>query len=98
MAAEVIIVIPADRLNRRASCGAARAMKPIGPAVATQIAVSTTPYPSIAPRTPNGLLDEALQTAQEATNLHQETVSEHVHIFSSRFPTTLETHERFLDH
>ena len=43
LAAEAIIVIPADRLSRRASCGAARAMKPIGPAVATQIAASTTP-------------------------------------------------------
>ena len=43
MAAEAISVIPADRLNQRASCGAAKAMKPIGPAVATQIAASTTP-------------------------------------------------------
>ena len=35
--------LPADRFSRRANCGAARAMKPIGPAVATQIAASTTP-------------------------------------------------------
>ena len=43
MAAEATIVIPADRLRRRASCGAASARKPIGPATATHTAASTTP-------------------------------------------------------
>ncbi|OLO91768.1 hypothetical protein BKH09_06675, partial [Actinomyces naeslundii] len=41
---------------------------------------------------------EALKTAQEATNLYQELVSEHFRTFSSRFATTLETYARILDH
>ena len=43
MAAEATIVIPVDRLRRRANCGAASARKPIGPATATHTAANTTP-------------------------------------------------------
>ena len=43
MAAEATRVVPAALTTRRASCGDARARKPIGPDTATHTAASTTP-------------------------------------------------------
>ncbi|WP_396231049.1 hypothetical protein, partial [Actinomyces oris] len=45
----------------------------------------------------HGRLDEAFQTAQEATNLYRELVRAHFRTFSSRFANALETYKNILE-